>query len=88
VVEAAGSRDAIARSFANEIESGGVVVSGALLAIWWIGAIGTCSYYWFTQGREEEFLVGRTKGFLSFFFWPLFLVYLVAAGSQATGRRG
>ncbi|MDX6370334.1 MAG: hypothetical protein QOG93_1836 [Gaiellaceae bacterium] len=62
-------------------------MTGAFLAIWWIGAIGTCSYYWFTSGREEEFLVGRAKGFMSFFFWPFFLVYLFVAANQATSGR-
>lgn len=62
-------------------------MSGAALAIWWIGAIGTCSYYWFTEGRDEEFLIGRTKGFLAFFFWYFFLVYLYVSRTQAATRQ-
>ena len=61
-------------------------MSGALLAIWWIGAIGTCSYYWFTEGRNEEFLIGRTKGILAFFFWYFFLVYLLVRGQSASAE--
>lgn len=62
-------------------------MSGAVLAIWWIGAIGTCSYYWFTEGRTEEFLIGRAKGFVAFFFWYFFLVYLYVARTQGASRQ-
>ena len=61
-------------------------MSGAFLAIWFIGAIGTCSWYWITRGREAEFLVGRALGYLSFVFWPLFLVYLIVDRNRAAMR--
>jgi hypothetical protein len=61
-------------------------MSGGLLAIWWIGAIGTCSWYWLSRGRQAEFLVGRMLGFLSFFFWPIALVVLIVAQSNTASR--
>jgi hypothetical protein len=62
-------------------------MSGGLLAVWWIGAIGTCSYYWFTRGRTEHFLIGRTKGVFAFVAWPLFLVYLYLDHSRSALRQ-
>jgi hypothetical protein len=46
-----------------------------LVAVWWIGAIGTSTYYWFARGRTEEFVVGRAKTFFAFFFWYLYLAF-------------
>jgi hypothetical protein len=51
-------------------------MEGVLGFIMVVGAIGTSSYYWFTRGRNEEFLVGRVKTSFAFFFWYAFLVYL------------
>ncbi len=62
-------------------------MSGTFLAFWWIGAIGTCSWYWFTRGRKAEFLVGRTLGFLSFFAWPPFLIYLIVDRNRSAARQ-
>jgi hypothetical protein len=62
-------------------------MSGALLAIWFIGAVGTCSYYWFTEGRTEQFMVGRMKGFFAFFLWYFFIPYLVLRNKTAAAGR-
>jgi hypothetical protein len=59
----------------------------AFIVIYWIGAIGTCAYYWFTRGRKAEFIVGRTLGALSFMFWPLFLIYFFMERNRAATRQ-
>jgi hypothetical protein len=48
--------------------------------------IGTGCYYWFTQGRTEEFLVGRIKTTLAVLLWPIFLIYLYLARQQKAAR--
>ena len=55
--------------------------------IWWVGMIGTPTYYWFTQGRNEEFVVGRAKTVCAVFFWPGFLVYLYYDRQRAAARQ-
>jgi hypothetical protein len=62
-------------------------MSGGFLAFWWLCAIGTCAYYWFTGGRKGPFLVGRIKGTLAFMAWPAFLVYLYLDRSGAAARQ-
>lgn len=62
-------------------------LNGGFLAFWWICAIATCAYYWFTRGRREPFLVGRIKGSLAFMFWPAFVVYLYLDHSRSVARQ-
>src|SRR3954470_6009793 len=62
-MSAGAEREGLSSTTARDTK--GDKMSGALLAIWWIGAIGTCSWYWLSRGRQAEFLVGRMLGFLS-----------------------
>lgn len=60
---------------------------GAFGWIMLIGSFGTATFYWLSQGRYEQFVIGRFKTGLAFFFWYIFIVYLIVVRVQAANRR-
>jgi hypothetical protein len=63
------------------------MIMGALLAIWWIGALGTSTYYWVTYGCDETYVAGRMKTFVAFGYWYFFLIYLYVRRDALALRR-
>lgn len=56
---------------------------GAFGWIMLIGSFGTATFYWLSQGRYEQFVIGRFKTALAFFFWYAFIVYLIVTRVRA-----
>lgn len=60
---------------------------GAFGWIMLIGSFGTATFYWLSQGRYEQFVLGRFKTALAFFFWYAFIVYLIVIRIRAANRQ-
>jgi hypothetical protein len=59
---------------------------GAFGWIMLIGSFGTATFYWLSQGRYEQYVIGRFKTALAFFFWYAFIVYLIVTRIRAANR--
>jgi hypothetical protein len=65
---------------------------GALVAIFWIGMIGTgIYYYWFRGGRvarQTNLILGSYKIAFAAVFWPIYLIFLLLNRQAAVERQG
>lgn len=60
---------------------------GAFGWIMLIGSFGTATFYWLSQGRYEQFVIGRLKTSVAFFFWYVMIVYLIVDRIRAANRQ-
>jgi hypothetical protein len=49
-------------------------------------AIGCACHYWFTKGRDEDFLLGRIKTTFAFVCWFIYLPFVLIR--SVSGGRG